>query len=87
MWENILAAGNYLWDGASSLGSAALSNSESLANIANVGAAGYGAYNSYKALGEAKSENALSRESYYKNQLRQDEEDAAINKAAASVTI
>lgn len=87
MWTNILDVGNALFDGASAIGSTLMSNSESLGNLANVGAAGYGAYNSYKALGEAKKENALGRESYYKNALRQDEEDATINKAAASVAI
>ncbi|MDD2651678.1 MAG: hypothetical protein PHX44_01345 [Sulfurimonas sp.] len=87
MWENILSAGTSLLDGAKGLGGSLLSNAEGLSNLANIGAAGFGAYNSYKALGEAKKENALGRESYYKNQLRQDEEDATINKAAASVAI
>ncbi len=76
MWENILTGGKYLFD-----------NADKFSNLANIGGAVFGAYNSTQALKEAKKENKLGRESYYRNVLRQDKEDEAINKAAASVGI
>lgn len=76
MWENILAGGKFLFD-----------NSQAIGNLANIGSSAFGAYNSYKALGEVKKENDLGRESYYRNVLRQEKEDDAINRAAGSVAI
>jgi len=76
MWENILSGGQFLFN-----------NADKFSNLANIGSAAFGAYNSHRALGEAKKENALGRESYYRNVLRQDKEDEAISKAAASVGI
>lgn len=88
MWENLLTNTAFLsWEAAKDIGSSIMKNSENIANIANIGAAGYGMYNSHKSLGEAKRQNKLSEQSYYRNTLRQEKEDEAINKAAASIAI
>lgn len=76
-WENILSGtGDFLKN-----------NMSSIAGLASAGASVYGGLQASKMAKIAQGELDLGRDSYYRNVLRQDQEDKDINSAGASIKI
>lgn len=76
-WENILTGtGDFLKN-----------NMGTLASVAGAGASLYGGIQASKMANIANKELDLGRDSYFRNVLRQDKEDEAINNAGAKVKI
>jgi hypothetical protein len=76
-WGNILSGtGDFLKN-----------NMGTIASLAGAGASIYGGLQASKMAKIAQGELDLGRDSYYRNVLRQNQEDDAINSAGASIKI